>query len=74
MHCNTDFGEEKPRVTTINQFDLIKGNVHFMGYLISVRTNRFLQTYTGLYVEADETRTDHPDTPSVTGGICMKIE
>jgi hypothetical protein len=71
--CNTDFGE-KPRVTTVNQFDLFNCNVHLMNYLISVRTNRFLQTYTGQYVQADETRTDNPDTPSVTGGKCMKIE
>src|SRR5262249_30349188 len=71
--CNTDFGE-KPRVTTVNQFDLFKCNVHLMDYLISVRTNRFLQTYTGQYVQADESRTDHLDTPSVTGGTCMKIE
>src|SRR5262245_30880399 len=63
--CTYDF-DQKLRVITVNQYDLFKCTTGLMDYLVSVRTNRFLQTYTGQYVQGDETLTDDPDTPMVT--------
>ena len=66
-----DSGKVEP--VTVNEKDLFKCTSNLFEYLISVRSNRFLQTYVGTYVLGDEDRAEQ-DTPTITGGTCAKIE
>jgi hypothetical protein len=61
------------RAVQVNEYDLFRCTVLVEDYLFSLRTNRFLKFYAGEYV--GEMPTVHtPDTPSVEGGTCTKIE
>jgi hypothetical protein len=73
--CTYDGGVTVEAIT-VNQYDLFKCTSSLVvEYLISVKSNRFLQTYVGEFVQGDEgLRETLPDTPLITGGTCTKIE
>jgi hypothetical protein len=70
--CTYD-GGDKVQPVTVNERDIFKCTSNLFQYLISVKSNRFLQTYVGTYVVGDEDRAEQ-DTPTVTGGTCSKNE
>jgi hypothetical protein len=71
--CTYDGGGTVQAIT-VNQYDLFKCTSGLMEYLISVKTNRFLQTYVGQFVQGDEELRERSDTTMVTGGTCTKID
>ena len=65
-----DSGKVEP--VTVNEKDLFKCTSNLFEYLISVRSNRFLQTYVGTYVLGDEDRAEQ-DMPTITAAHVRRL-